>query len=125
AERYDPGSGTQPAWKPTLQGPLGIAMPGSTVAFSGTLFTGISEASGGSFQSSPSDVPVLWLRRPDPEPVLYALTLAWTPTTASVALTATLPAGRYEVGVVVNGIPSDGLPLVVVQLGQLGSGCGN
>jgi hypothetical protein len=110
AEVYDRGLGFQSAWRPTvttLTSPLPL---GSPLVASGTGFRGygLTEASGGHWQSSATNYPLVQLRRVDNEQMLW---LQPAPGTfSSTAYTSTevsnIHPGHALVTVFVNGIPS-------------------
>jgi hypothetical protein len=110
AEVYDRGLGFQSAWRPTvttLTSPLRL---GSPLVASGSGFRGygLTEASGGHWQSSATNYPLVQLRRVDNEQMLW---LQPAPGTfSSTAYTSTevsdIHPGHALVTVFVNGIPS-------------------
>ena len=63
SEVFDEGRGVAAASQPTISGALANTNPGAVLTVDGTLFTGSSEGSAGSHQSSPSDLPVVQVRR--------------------------------------------------------------
>jgi hypothetical protein len=113
AETFDDGRGGRPSWTPTLLGPLPAIAPGATLLLHGTLFTGISEASSGGTASSATNYPLVLLRRQDNEATTYAPVTSWSASSATARVPHTVAYGPYVVWVVVNGVVSNGQPLIV------------
>ena len=67
AELYDTGLGFAAAWRPVVSSFPAVLKAGSPVNLSGSGFRGISEASGGATNDSPTDYPLVQLRRLDNE----------------------------------------------------------
>jgi hypothetical protein len=119
AELYDIGDDPQAAWIPTL-GPLLNTAAGGNASLSGTLFTGLSEASSGTFQSSAANFPLLRLERDGSEQAAFAYVTGWTASSATAAFPAGLQAGWHWATVIVNGIRGAAAPVLV---SCPGSGC--
>ena len=109
AEFFGAGLGFAEAWRPVVNAFPAVLKAGSPVNLSGSGFRGISEASGGGTNDSPTDYPLVQLRRLDNEMDL------WLPQDPAQSFSGTaftskplpaLPAGYYLVTVFVNGIPS-------------------
>ncbi len=120
AELFDEGRGAQPAWTPVLTtAPAGV-VSGSTLTLGGQLFTGVSEASGGNTQTSATNYPLALLQAADGGVLAYAAGTAWSASSLTVTLPATLQNGPYWVRVIVSGVPSNArliqiVPLVVIS----------
>ena len=66
AELYDPGLGfVRPDWQPQIATATSPLVIGSSFMLTGSRFQGISQASGGNFQDSSSNYPVVQLRNID------------------------------------------------------------
>jgi len=113
AEIYNEGRGAQPAWTPAVAAPPPPLTPGGEVSLQGTLFTGVSEASSGGPQSSPTDYPLVLLRREDNEAMTYAAVTAWSATEATVTVPSSVASGPFLLWVVANGVLSTGRSLVI------------
>ena len=110
AELYDIGQGFLPAWRPTIDSLPARIKAGQILTFSGTNFRGYQqiEASSGSTHESPSNYPLVQLRRPDngqvawlsPDPTLGFSATEFNSIPLSFAI------GPVVVTVYVNGIPS-------------------
>ena len=98
---------------------------GSAVTLTGTGFTGDSEASGGSTNSSATNVPLLQLRRIDNEQIVWTspamLSTRSTTGYQSLALTG-LPVGPYLLTVYVNALASSSKVVFAVKANQSISG---
>jgi hypothetical protein len=120
AELYDEGLGYLETWRPVLSSVTSLADQASHVVASGTLFTGLNgkgpESSGGGTQSSPTNYPLLQLRRIDNEEAVF---LPLDPTSGFTATSFTsgrawvVNPGPAVATVFTNGIPSAGKPLSV------------
>ncbi len=117
---FDEDDGRRPAWAPTLVLPR-TATPGSTLDFTGTGFEGVSEMSNGTSQASPSNHPVLALRRFDNSQLQFATVTRFDPTSATAVLPSALKPGWYRVSVVVGGVSSAARALLVGE--RLGTTC--
>ena len=119
AELYDQGLGFDPSWQPLLTTLSPSILPnGSELTASGSLFQGISEASGGNgAQNSSSNYPLVQLLSLANEQTLFlpvdAMT-GWSDTsfTSTPITLMTTSSGGFPVGyalatVFTNGIPSD------------------
>jgi|CXWL01.1.fsa_nt_gi N-acetylneuraminic acid mutarotase len=115
AEYFDEGRGAQPGWTPTLNGPLVLEAGQTTLPITGTLFTGVSEASNGSFLGAANNRPLFELERADNGARYYPRITEWSATSASVQLPSSLPGGVYWARVIVNGVPSRAVSLVPRQ----------
>jgi uncharacterized delta-60 repeat protein len=108
AELYDVGQGFSASWQPiittaTFNGTGGLVL-------TGTGFTGISSASNGNGgQDSPTNYPVVQVRRLDNEQSTF-LPRDHSASASATSFTSTsltgFPSGHYAITVVTNGIPS-------------------
>jgi hypothetical protein len=118
SELYDPGLGFNPIWRPLLTTVSPSILPdGSALTASGSVFKGISEASGGNgAQNSSSNYPLVQLLSLANEQTLFlpvdAMT-GWsdydfisTPITLMTTSSSGFPIGHALVTVFTNGIPS-------------------
>jgi len=117
AELYDLGLGFEPSWQPllTMVSPS-ILQNGNPLTASGSRFQGISEASGGSFQNSSSNYPLVQLLSLVNEQMLFLPVNAmagWSDTSftsAPITLMTTsssgFPIGYALITIFSNGIPS-------------------
>ena len=126
AELYDQGLGFDPNWQPLLTAVSpSILHSGSELTASGSLFKGISEASGGNgAQNSSSNYPLVQLLSLANEQTLFlpvdAMT-GWsntsftsTPITLMTTSSSGFPIGHALVTVFTNGIPSQSQFVVAV-----------
>jgi hypothetical protein len=118
AELYDVGFGfVRPDWQPqiaTVTSPLI-----SSLTLTGSRFQGISQASGGSFQDSSTNYPLVQLRNIDNSQVAFLPvdpTAGWSNTSFTSTRVNNFPPGPALVTVFTNGIPSDSKYLVVSPL---------
>jgi hypothetical protein len=117
AELYDQGLGFDFSWQPLLTTVSPSILPsGSPLTASGSRFKGISEASGGNYQNSSSNYPLVQLLSLANEQTLFLLadaTAGWsdisftsTPITLMTISSSGFPIGYALVTVFTNGIPS-------------------
>jgi hypothetical protein len=116
AELYDIGLGfVRPDWQPqvaTVTSPLV-----SSLTITGSRFQGISQASGGNFDDSSTNYPVVQLRNIDNSQVAFLPvdpTSGWSNTSFTSTPVNNFPPGPALVTVFTNGIPSDSMYLVVI-----------
>jgi N-acetylneuraminic acid mutarotase len=106
AELFDSGLGYQQAWQPvinTATSPLGLS---SALTVGGTGFKGISEASGGGYQSSATNYPLVQVRSMVNDQMRFMNVTAWSDTSATTVPVEGFPVGNALVTVFTNGIPS-------------------
>ena len=120
AELYDSGLGfVRPDLQPqivTVTSPLGL---GNSLVLTGSRFQGISQASGGNFQDSSTNYPVVQLRSIDNNQISFLPVDAiagWSDTAFTSTPVNNFPPGPALVTVFTNGIPSDSKPLMVVTV---------
>jgi photosystem II stability/assembly factor-like uncharacterized protein len=109
AQLYDIGLNFNNAWRPVLSSVNSPLSLGSMIAASGTQFRGISEASGGSFQNSSTDYPIVQIRSLANEQTSFLLSdpaTNWSATAFTSRPLPVLPVGHALVTVFTNGIPS-------------------
>jgi N-acetylneuraminic acid mutarotase len=124
ADIFEESLGAAPAWTPVLSPFSGGAIPGSTIPLAGSLFTGVSESSGGLQNASATNFPLLVLQRIDNQALLVALVRDWTPTSATASIPTSAHFGWYLARVVVNGVGSPPQSLLIsAPSGKLGSAC--
>ena len=114
AELYDEGRGASAASTPTLATLPASVVFGANLNLTGTLFTGVSEGSGGGTQSSPANYPLVQLEREDNEATSFASVTDFGATSATALLPSSLDEGWYRLSVVVNGVPSVAQSVLVV-----------
>ena len=107
------------AWRPTLiNSPISVSL-GQRLALIGTLFTGVSDASSGRYNSSASNLPVAVLRSIATGKQAYLGSDPATPWTATTLTTAPVsqafPKGTAELTIYVNGIPSVAKTIAVLS----------
>ena len=108
-ELYDFGLGFAAAWRPQISALTPVLQAGSQLIVSGSGFTGTSEASGGTSYSSPTNYPLVQLRRLDNEQTWWLRPDPAQPFSAAaftVVPLGELPNGHYLATVFANAIPS-------------------
>jgi hypothetical protein len=117
AELYDTGLAfVRPSWQPQIVTATSPLVLGSNLMLTGSRFQGISQASGGNFQDSSANYPVVQLRDIDSSQLAFLpvnSTAGWSDT-AFTSTPVNFPPGPALVTVFTNGIPSDAAYLVVV-----------
>jgi hypothetical protein len=88
-------------------------VPGASITVTGTLFTGVSEASGAGASSSPTNYPLVELTAAGSAAELFLPVTAYGPASLTATLPATALQGAYLLRVVVNGVPSAAVPMAV------------
>jgi hypothetical protein len=119
AELYDVGLGFSSAWQPLIATAPSTLTSGDSLALTGSVFKGISEASGGNgAQNSSSNYPVVQLRSIDNSQVAFLLvdpTAGWSDTAFTSVPVSGFPSGGALVTIFTNGIPSDSKYLVFLN----------
>ena len=119
AELYDIGLGfVRPDWQPQITTATSPLITGSSLILTGSRFQGISQASGGNFQDSSTNYPVVQLRNIDNSQVAFLPVdpmAGWSDTTFTSTPVSDFPPGPALVTVFTNGIPSDSKYLVVTS----------
>jgi Kelch motif/Galactose oxidase, central domain len=119
AELYDIGLGfTRPDWQPQITTATSPLVLGSSLMLTGSRFQGISQASGGNFQDSSTNYPVVQLRNIDNSQVAFLPvdpTAGWSDTSFTSIPVNNFPPGPALVTVFTNGIPSDSTYVVVIS----------
>jgi N-acetylneuraminic acid mutarotase len=106
AELYDVGLGFNAAWKPQIANITSPLILGGSLELSGTGFCGLSGSSGGYFQDSSSDFPVVQLRSLDSGQTLFTAPTIWSENSYVSSPVTGMPSGWAMATVFVNGIPS-------------------
>ena len=112
AELYDIGLDFDDSWRPQIA----RARFNKNLRLSGSLFQGVSQASGGNTQDSSSNYPIVQLHRIDNDQiVLFPVDprRGWSDTSFTSLRSQNVPPGPSLVTVFTNGIPSDSMYLVV------------
>jgi hypothetical protein len=113
-ELYDVGLGFSSAWQPKIQR-LKLT-DGKRLFLTGSLFQGISQASGGNTQDSSSNYPIVQLHSIDNSEVAFLpvdLAKGWSDTSFTSLPVKGFPHGPALVTVFTNGIPSTARHVVV------------
>jgi uncharacterized delta-60 repeat protein len=106
AELYDVGLGYSDARRPVVSSlAILLCQPGN-LSLSGSLFSGDSEGSSGSSNSSAANAPLLRLQRVDNEQLLFAQSQTFSSGSFFSATLTNLASGHYRVVIVSNAIPS-------------------
>ena len=117
AELYDIGLGfVRPGWQPQITTATSPLTTSSSLMLTGSRFQGISQASGGNFQDSSTNYPVVQLRGIDSNQVAFLpvkSTAGWSDTSFTSTPLNNFPPGPALVTVFTNGIPSDSKYVVV------------
>jgi uncharacterized delta-60 repeat protein len=117
AELYDIGLGfVRPDWQPQIATVTSPLILGSSLTLTGSRFQGISQASGGNFQDSSTNYPVVQLRNIDNSQLTFLPVdpaAGWSDTSFTSIPVNNFPNGPAIVTVFTNGIPSDSKYLVV------------
>src|SRR5437762_6553609 len=106
----------RPDWQPQITTATSPLILGTSLVLTGSRFQGISQASGGNFQDSSTNYPVVQLRDIDSSEVAFLPvdpTAGWSDTTFTSTPVNNFPPGPALVTVFINGIPSDSKYLVV------------
>jgi hypothetical protein len=115
AELYDVGLGfMRPAWQPQIVTTPSTLTLGGSLALTGSLFQGVSQASGGNTQDSSTNYPIVQLRTIDSGWSIFLPTAGWSNTAFTSLPVSGFPFGPALVTVFTNGIPSDAKYLVVI-----------
>jgi hypothetical protein len=116
AELYDVGLGFSSLWQPEIT--TARVRSGHSFRLTGSLFQGISQASGGTTFDSSSNYPIVQLRSLDNSQVIFLLAdpaRGWSDTSFISQPVADFPFGPALVTVFTNGIPSTAKYLVVSE----------
>jgi hypothetical protein len=120
AELYDIGLGfVRPDWQPQIATATSLLELGSSLMLTGSRFQGISQASGGNFQDSSTNYPLVQLRSIDNSQIAFLPVdpiAGWSDTAFTSTPVNNFPPGPALVTVFTNGIPSDSKSLTVVTV---------
>jgi hypothetical protein len=106
AELYDAGLGYSDVRRPAVSSLTNPVCQPANLTLSGSLFTGDSEGSSGSTNSSAANGPLLRLQRVDNEQFQFALPQSFSASSFSSTTLSNLSSGRYRAAIVSNAIPS-------------------
>ena len=109
ADLYDVGLGFSSEWQPEIDRAPSTLRSGNRLRLMGSLFQGISQASGGNTQDSSSNYPIVQLRRLDNDQVTFLPVdpqRGWSDTSFTSRQTKGFPPGPAQVTIFTNGIPS-------------------
>ena len=109
AELYDVGLGFDSAAQPVILTATSPLVDGTSLVLTGTGFKGVSGASGGDFNDSPTNYPVVQLRSIENGLSVFLLssnTSPWSDTSFTSVPVSGFPLGYALVTVFTNGIPS-------------------
>jgi hypothetical protein len=111
AELYDVGLGfIRPDWQPQIAAATSPLISGSRLMLTGSRFKGISQASGGNYQDSSTNYPIVQLRVIENSQVAFLPVdpiAGWSDTAFASTPVINFPPGPALVTVFTNGIPSD------------------
>ena len=117
-ELYDVGLGFSSDWRPQIEtAPLRL-ISGNRLRLTGSLFQGISQASGGNTQDSSTNYPIVQLRSVDSSQVAFLPVdpaFGWSDTSFTSIPVKAFPFGPALVTVFTNGIPSGAKSVIVAQ----------
>ena len=108
----------RPDWQPQIATATSPLVLGSRLVLTGSRFKGISQASGGNFQDSSTNYPVVQLRDIDNSQIAFLLVdpiAGWSDTTFTSTPVNNFPPGPALVAVFTNGIPSDSKYMIVAS----------
>jgi hypothetical protein len=108
SELYDVGSGFSAAWRPQIASVTSPLALGSSLALAGSGFRGISTASSGGMQDSPTAYPLVQLRSLESGQTMFLLPTNWQTNFFASAPVWPFAPGYALATVFVNGIPSTG-----------------
>ena len=114
AELYDIGLDFKDSWRPQISS----ARFSNSLRLTGSLFQGISQASGGNTADSSTNYPIVQLRSIDSSQVAFLPVdprQGWSDTSFTSQRAKNLPLGPALVTVFTNGIPSVSTYLVITQ----------
>lgn len=107
AELYDCGIGYTDARRPVITSAPSTLVEPAAISLTGSALRGDSEASGGSFNNSASNVPLLLLQRVDNDQLLtFGAGAAFSSTSFTSTAVSGVANGHYRMRLVVNGISS-------------------
>jgi N-acetylneuraminic acid mutarotase len=104
-EIYNSGLGYDNSWQPQITDATSLRL-GGQIHVAGLGFRGISGASGGDGQDSPTDYPILQLRAVESGQTFFVPALDWTTNSFTSVAVTNFPVGYVFATIIVNGIPS-------------------
>jgi hypothetical protein len=116
AELHDVGLGFTSAWKPKIRN--ATFTPGQRLRLTGSLFQGISQGSGGNYQDSSTNYPIVQLRSIDNSQIAFLQVdpiKGWSDTNFTSLPVQDFPFGPALVTIFTNGIPSTTKYLVLTE----------
>jgi hypothetical protein len=122
AAAFDEGRGTLLELTPVVSAVPLTAAVGSTISLSGSGFFP-PDSSSGWFNASPSNFPLVFFSRWQGGQTVPARVTGFTDSSASVVVPASLPAGWYALGVVVNGVQAAATSILLTRPGATGDAC--
>ena len=121
AELYDVGLGFRSDWQPEIDRAPRKLLAGNRLILKGSRFQGISQASGGAFQDSSTNYPIVQLRCLDNSQVAFLPVdpvRGWSDTRFRSVPVRDFPLGPALVTVFTNGIPSEAKSVVLTTSQQ-------
>ena len=116
AELYDVGLDFDSTWRPDVAVARFSKKHNNRLQLTGSLFQGVSQASGGNTQDSSSNYPVVQLRSIDSSQVAFLPvdpTRGWSDTSFTSSPITAFPSGPALVTVFTNGIPSEAKSVII------------
>jgi N-acetylneuraminic acid mutarotase len=105
-EIYDVGLGSSNSWRPQIASATSPIALGTNLSLSGSKFRGLSGGSGGAFQDSPADYPLVQLRSIENNLTTFLLCTNWATNSFTSVPVWNFPPGWTLATVFVNGIQS-------------------
>jgi N-acetylneuraminic acid mutarotase len=115
-ELYDVGLDFDDAWRPDIAVAHFSKKHNNRLQLTGSLFQGVSQASGGNTQDSSSNYPVVQLRSIDSSQVAFIPvdpTRGWSDISFTSSPISAFPSGPALVTVFTNGIPSEAKSVII------------
>ena len=116
AELYGGGLGFLDSWRPVISSATSPLALSTRLVLGGSGFKGLSEASGGGFQSSATNYPLVQLRSLVNDQTAFLLSdpfSNWSNTSFTSVPVLTFPQGYAQVTVFTNGIPSASQTIII------------
>ena len=122
AELYDGGLGFLDSWRPVISSASSPLALNAKLVLGGSGFKGLSEASGGGFQSSATNYPLVLLQSLANEHSAFLLSdpaANWSNTSFTSVPVNSFPPGYAQVTVFTNGIPSLAQTINIIRFTKL------